>query len=374
MHLPITAAMGDQATTRAIGVRGESWVNVLVRKCRTGATAGVLDAGDSPTAQISADFQPATTTDQPAITNINMAYITAVGGRWNGPYNEAASTRVVKELRQIGLAINRMNSKGDTFTGAGGASGVRTGTFAYRFGNARFGIVTGDTASNPGFPTPSPDSWLGDALPPLSQNNVGYANMFDRDTSLAGLNTYGDRGSYDPKPILFNRIPAGRAATAFDLLGNARRNDGAGAAGAIERLATSITPIAPASAAAAQRAASPVPLLLLPLAPAAATHGQPVPAALLLWAAGLAPAALRQGQRAAATTIGWSMIINGAAAASPQRATAALLALSAVDNWLLPVTADQPQSAARGRLLTGAAVTAARTLVPDPLSTTFFVR
>jgi hypothetical protein len=39
--------------TRAIGVRGESWVNVLLRKVRTGATAGVLGVGESPTFQLS---------------------------------------------------------------------------------------------------------------------------------------------------------------------------------------------------------------------------------------------------------------------------------------------------------------------------------
>jgi hypothetical protein len=167
---------------------------------------------------------------------MNFAYITAVGGRWNGPYNEATNPgRVVKELRQIGLAINRMNTKADTFTGAGGASGTRTGTFAYRFGNARFGIVTGDNGANPGQAPPSPGSWLGDAVPPLSQNNVGYANMFVSDTSLVGSNVYASAGNYAPQAVLRNRIPAGRAATAFDLNGNARLNDGAGAAGAIEQ-------------------------------------------------------------------------------------------------------------------------------------------
>ena len=351
---------------RIVGVRGESWVNIILRKCLTGGTPGVLSG--SPTMQVSADFKTGSTTDQVSITNVNMAYITLVGSRYNGPYNEAATTRILKEVRQIGIAAHTMNAKADLFAGAPAASGNRTGTFAYRHGVARLGIVTGDNGSNGG--PPSPTSWLGEVVPPLSQNNVGYGTMFVADTSLAVGNSYASAGNYTPQSALFNRIPAGRAATGFDLNGNPRRNDNAGAAGAIER---SITPIAPASAVAAQRAASPSQLLLLPLEPVAAVQAQSAAASLLLWTVDLAPAASGQGQRGAATTIGWSTIISGTAAASPQRATSSVLTLAAVNDWLLPVTADQPQSATRGRLLSGAAVTAARTLVPGPLSTTLFV-
>jgi hypothetical protein len=50
-----------------------------------------------------------------------------------------------------------------------------------------------------------------------------------------GSNVYASPGDYAPQAVLLNRIPAGRAATAFDLTGAARLNDGTGAAGAVER-------------------------------------------------------------------------------------------------------------------------------------------
>jgi hypothetical protein len=227
-----TATQQGTGTARSIGVRGESWVNVLLRKVRTGATAGVLGAGESPVHQISSDFATGPV-DQPAVTNVNRAYLSMAGARANGPYQEAGTLRIVKEVRDIGIAASQLNTKGDVFAGAGGASGNRTGTFSYRFGNARFGIVTGDNSQNN--TAPGPDAWTGDAMPALSQNNVGYGNIWVSDTSLAVSNNYAAAGNYTPQSVLFDRIPNGRAATAFDLMGSARRNNGTGAAGAIER-------------------------------------------------------------------------------------------------------------------------------------------
>ena len=228
-----TATQQSTGAARSIGIRGESWVNVLLRKVRTGATAGVLGAGEAPTHQISSDFA-AGNVDQPAITNVNRAYLSMAGARANGPYQEAGTLLIAKQVRDIGIAASQLNTKGDVFAGAGGASGNRTGTFAYRFGNARFGVVTGDnSASNEtGY---SPTAWNGDAAAPLSQVNAGYGNLWVNDTSLAVGNNYAASGDYTPKSVLFDRIPSGRAVTAFDLAGNARRNNGTGAAGAIER-------------------------------------------------------------------------------------------------------------------------------------------
>ena len=227
-----TATQQSTAGARPIGIRGESWVNVLLRKVRTGSTAGVIGAAD-PIHQISSDFASGNV-DQPAVTNVNRAYLSMAGARANGPYQEAGTLLIAKQVRDIGIAASQLNTKGDVFAGAGGASGNRTGTFAYRFGNARFGIVSGDNAANneAGY---SPTAWNGDAAPPLSQVNAGYGNLWVNDTSLAVGNNYAAAGNYTPQSVLFNRIPSGRAATAFDLAGNARRNDGTGAAGAIER-------------------------------------------------------------------------------------------------------------------------------------------
>ena len=357
--------------TRAIGVRGESWVNVLLRKVRTGATAGVLGVGESPTFQLSSDYATGPV-DQPAVANVNRAYLSLAGARANGPYNEAASTRVLKEVRDIGIAASQLNTKADTFAGAGGASGNRTGTFAYRFGNARFGIVSGDSSANNESGT-SPTAWNGDAMPPLSQVNVGYGNLWVNDTSLAVGNSLAAAGDYAPRAALFDRIPAGRAVTGFDLLGNARRNDGSGAAGAIER-ADSL--VAPASVRSAQFAGSPGLSGSALLMPAGAAHAQHVAALLLSWTGALAPASAGHGQRAAPASVAWTATLAVFVASMPNRAMASLLMSDAVAEWLLPVTSAHPQRAAAGRIIAGPvvpAVPAARTLVPDRIATTLFV-
>jgi hypothetical protein len=405
------ATIGNNgAAARSIGVRGQSWVNVLLRKTRTAAYTAL--SVTQPTIQISADFYSGPT-DQPPITNVNIAYMSAAGGRWNGPYNEAATTRVVKELRLIGVAAHQMNTKADVFAAAPAASGNRTGTFAYRFGNARFGTVTGDnSANNDG--TPGPSSWLGDVLPPLAQNNVGYGNLWANDTSYPGTNSFASAGDYAPKAALFERVPAERAPTAFDLFGLARRNDGFGAAGAVERL---VAMLAPASARSGQVAGSPGRSLLLPLVAAGARQPQNAAAASLVWAANLVvaparsaqsataagltialaidasgagqphraaavslswasdlfPAAALQGQRAPPVVLVWSAALPPSGATLPHRVQATLVASIAVTNWLLPVSADQPQRVVAGRLFAGSAASAVHTLVPDPVATTLFV-
>jgi hypothetical protein len=382
------AMIGQTGNTRVIGARGESWVNVLLRKTRTAAYTAM--SGSAPTLQISADFV-AGPVDQPAITNVNMAYISCAGGRFNGLYNEAATTRVLKEVRQIGVASHQMNTKGDLFAAAPAASGARTGTFAYRFGNARFGIVTGDTSAN-GETTPGPLSWMGDALPPLSQNNVGYGNMWVNDTSYPGANSYASDGDYAPQAVLLNRIPTGRAATGFDLNGAARLNNGTGAAGAVERAGAML---APASARSGQITGSPGWIMVLPLAAASAQAvqsattagltialaiaasdaGQPHRATVvtLSGAGNLSPAGAGQGQRAAPAMLVWSAALAANGAAVPHHAQATLVASIAVANGLLPASADQPQRVAAGRLFADTAANAAHTLIPDPAATTFFV-
>ncbi|MFZ4111324.1 MAG: hypothetical protein ACOYKQ_12735, partial [Polymorphobacter sp.] len=304
--------------TRAIGVRGESWVNLLLRKVRTGASAGILGNGESPIFQLSSDHATGPV-DQPGVTNINRAYLSLAGARANGPYNEAASTRVLKEVRDIGIAASQLNTKGDTFTGAGGASGNRTGTFAYRFGNARFGIVAGDNSATNESGT-SPTAWNGDAMPPLSQVNAGYGNLWVNDTSLAVGNDLAANGDYAPRAALFNRIPAGRAVTGFDLLGKVRRNDGSGAAGAIERADNLV---APASARSGQFAGSPGLSGLALLLPAGAAQAQRPANSLLSWTGALAPAGAVHGQRAAALLLSWTGTLAPMTAGQSQRAVPA---------------------------------------------------
>ncbi|MFZ4687719.1 MAG: hypothetical protein ACOYLS_00640 [Polymorphobacter sp.] len=354
-----TTALIAQLGVRPIGVRGESWVNMLVRKTFPSGTPGVLSGGESPAFQVSSDFA-AGPVDQPAVTNINMAYCSFAGARRNGPYQEAASARVLKEVREIGIAASQWNAKADLFTGAGGASGNRTGTFAYRHGTARFGLVGGDNSANGAAPF-TPASWLGDVLPPLSAMNVGYANMWAADTSLAGSNSYTAAGDYTPRSALFARIPAGRAATGFDLSGLARRNDGFGAAGAIERL---VAVLAPGSARSLQQAGGTAAALTLPLAPRGARHGQRAARPAVGWAGAVAPAASRQGQAAARPALGWAATLLSAAARSDGAAGDSLVMPDAVARWLLPQGGGLALSGRSGRLLVGTAVVADRILVP----------
>jgi hypothetical protein len=197
--------------------------------------------------------------------------------------------------------------------------------------------------------------------------------LWVNDTSLAVGNNLAAAGDYAPRAALFDRIPAGRAVTGFDLLGNARRNDGSGAAGAIER-ADSL--VAPASVRSGQFAGSPGLSGSALLMPAGAAHAQHVAALLLSWTGALAPASAGHGQRAAPASVAWTATLAVFAASMPNRAMASLLMSDAVAEWLLPVTSAHPQRAAAGRIIAGPvvpAVPAARTLVPDRIATTLFV-
>ncbi len=281
---------------RAIGARGEGWMNVLATKTLVGGTAGVTD-GDasslaiSPVIQVSADYISPNYTDEPTVQNVGLEYCNFVGSRTNIAYNEqyivGVSTRIVKEVHVLGVVAERKNTKGDNWAvTTGAASGIRTGTFAYRHGTSVLGFIVAQ-GSNNGTGVGSA-SWLGENVPVASANNVGLANMFVRDTSLTGTNSTTDLGDYTPKAALKGIIPASLAATKYDLFGTQRKTASAGAAGAVEAPGTDLVPNNATLALAGSAATFTAGISLIP---AAGTLALTASTVTLTAASSLAPAA-----------------------------------------------------------------------------------
>jgi hypothetical protein len=216
----------------AIGPRGWSTLGVSSRRTRAGFSA----IGDSaPTLQIAADYNTGAGTDQADIQNLNIRHVSCAGTRGNILYNEANGTPVYKERDAdiLGWATHQKNNKGDLSVAGGGQNGARMGPLPYRYGQNVCGVVSGDISSNATGIAIGADSWLGEVVPPNSQDNVGYANMYTTDTSLVGTNVAANPMNWTPLTALRNRIPAGRAVVPYDRLGTPMRNDGTGAAGCL---------------------------------------------------------------------------------------------------------------------------------------------
>lgn len=83
--------------------------------------------------------------------------------------------------------------------------------------------------------SPGPTSWYGE----FAWQDTGYnvTLSYTRDTSSTGSPSDSDDGDYTPTGTAqLNKVPSGLAVLPFDLRGTARRNDGTGACGCIERV------------------------------------------------------------------------------------------------------------------------------------------
>lgn len=164
--------------------------------------------------------------------NVIDQHNTVVGQRMLRAYADAAS-HVGVERRITGKynIWNEYNCKSDSFDTNTTVTG-RTGNWRSRYMVGQFGNVCMTGASGGGAPDPHGGSQLGEYWPEESYN-VGLANVpFADDRSGAGGGDYQVTGADN---AAHDRVPAGMRTLAFDLAGNARRDDGSGAAGAYER-------------------------------------------------------------------------------------------------------------------------------------------
>lgn len=119
------------------------------------------------------------------------------------------------------------------------AQARRTGNHRYMMGVNSYGNVNGGSVQfNPDQTPNSTGSWLSFVRFPGSGTKWGAADpatyyVSDSQTQAAGV------GNYRPSPTgpLVNMVPANMSTAPFDLFGTPRKNDGTGAASALERVA-----------------------------------------------------------------------------------------------------------------------------------------
>jgi hypothetical protein len=177
-----------------------------------------------------------------AMDNVVVQHMTVVGARTNFLYNDDGTTalattgskRVDKNGTFLYSMLNQYNCKTDTFVKPGeGPDGARTGNWEPHHGVGQAGNVYEHPAANgPTAPYTGPNSWNGMFLG-RGVKVAGTAG-FVNDLSLGGANTGGGNYRIGASSDARNRVPSGMATLPFDLDGNARRNDGTGAAGAYE--------------------------------------------------------------------------------------------------------------------------------------------
>lgn len=174
-----------------------------------------------------------------ACDNVVFDYNTIVGGRINHGYTDVAAVAgVLRRLRmRFNICNDTWNCKTDTFTTNTTVTG-RVGNWEHLHNVGNKGnVVTGGSANNS---APNPDtSWLGPWWPAATYN-VGAGNVtFTDDKSLpigsgALGGTYSLTGSTN---AAYDQVGSGEAKLAYDIAGNARRNNGTGASGCYERAA-----------------------------------------------------------------------------------------------------------------------------------------
>lgn len=199
--------------------RGVAVVQNVFERAVVGSTAAFLISGDgAPT----------------AVANAVCHANTVVGERTNLEYSDDANMVGVQKRGSFrGNLLQQYNVKTDDHTDTTTVTG-RTGNWELVHSVGSIGNVS-LTGSAAGVAPASTGSWLGRFWPDAGYN-VGAANVgFVDDKSGAtgaGLGNYQPTG---PTNAAFDRMPAGLAVLKLDLAGNARLNDGAGAAGAYER-------------------------------------------------------------------------------------------------------------------------------------------
>ena len=174
-----------------------------------------------------------------ASDNVLFHYNTVVGGRINHGYTDVAGAAgVIRRMRmRYNLCNDTWNCKTDTFTTNTTVTG-RVGNWEHLHNVGNKGnVVTGGSANNS---APNPDtSWLGPWWPAATYN-VGAGNLtFTDDKSLpigggALGGTYSLTGGSN---AAYAQVAANDSMLAYDIAGNARRNNGTGASGCYERAA-----------------------------------------------------------------------------------------------------------------------------------------
>lgn len=183
--------------------------------------------------------------DLTAVSNYVGHHCTAVGERWSRFYNDTGVHTPKFGVDRFSVWDNS-NFKDDRFSAGG------TGTWAYGYGVGNFGNVGlfGDVGRTSGA-MPHNDNaqspWAGNAVHPTTKFNLTNAayggrtqaqvmDLFENYTAAPrAVPALG--GDYRPKAAsasVFQTVPAGLAVLRYDLLGNLRRNDGTGCAGAYE--------------------------------------------------------------------------------------------------------------------------------------------
>jgi hypothetical protein len=194
-----------------------------------------LNGNVTPAFWISADSR--TIEDHNLISRHN----TAVGARTNMFYNSKGTVALYKTGVDQYSLHETYNIKRDTFSGDGGFSANRIGTWIQSFGCGMFGrhAVTGATGSDPSpggtgnATTPGTDSWLGEYMGKYSTYVATVT--FTNNKSYTGAG--GGGGNYLPTGTLtnlINKVEAGRAVYPFDIRNAARKNTGTGSCGAYE--------------------------------------------------------------------------------------------------------------------------------------------
>lgn len=177
-----------------------------------------------------------------AFDNVLLHHNSIVGDRLNIAYNDVAGSEgVVKRLTSRFNLMAEVNTKSDLFTTSNGGTTNSTGRvgpwrFLHRTGCRGDVSLIGSAAGT----APGVGSWLGEYWPDgeynVGRSAVGFVNdqgnWQPTGTIGAGSGDYRLTGTVN---AAYSNVPSGLAVLAFDLDGNARRNDGLGAAGAYER-------------------------------------------------------------------------------------------------------------------------------------------
>lgn len=174
-----------------------------------------------------------------ASDNVLFHYNTVVGGRINHGYTDVAGAAgVIRRMRmRYNLCNDTWNCKTDTFTTNTTVTG-RVGNWEHLHNVGNKGnVVTGGSANNS---APNPDtSWLGPWWPAATYN-VGAANVTFTDNKSTPIGGGALGGTYSltgGSNAAYDQVAANDSMLAYDIAGNARRNNGTGASGCYERAA-----------------------------------------------------------------------------------------------------------------------------------------
>lgn len=173
--------------------------------------------------------------------NVLAYHNTFVGGRLNVAYADAAgAVGILKRLRLFGnLGNDTLNIKTDTFATTTTARG-RVGNWRTRYHVDDLANVWASGSALGTSLQPDGSSWLGECADPSNRLNVGIANIHFADDQSQPIGTGPLGGIYSltgGSNAAYDAVPAGTAMLAYDIAGNARRNNGTGAAGCYERAA-----------------------------------------------------------------------------------------------------------------------------------------